>query len=722
MSVRAGARARVGTPGPPVARGGAKVADADSPPSFVATAAGDSATAAGDSSKGARSSLVEQRRHTDVCCILFFVAFNFGLLYLAYLGRSTGDIRRFSHGFDFQGHLCGDPVRERSRGSLLYWCSSSDNNGNIQVRWDAPICVDGCPQGDNQLLCPKGSPDVEEQALKQGGGVVLVSTSRQQMLPMRTVATRRVGQYCLPVNLGQEVLKGKADRAKELAPAVLMHSIAQVSHLIETPILVACIASAAVVAGFVWILMLRRFAKMLYHIGFAAAIFSLWGSGLVTILSAPVIVMQMHVNAVTKAVLDTLHFRIPDSKMLTVVLGPFDVLLPHWNNAAIFWDMSLSYFESILPHARLLLGMMLLCMGCVMLLWYCYAFRSISVAADSMRESCCALMRHPTLLVLLPMLEIPLQALVACGTLYGAMLAISSAEVSASSLHLFGETFLGVPRSVSWSARALGGVLCWGFAFLWLQELVAALRSFILSYTSVNWYFTKETTHFPIFRASCVGLFYHSGSLMFGAFQLALIRMILWLVRIFHKMSTDQATEKKGRLHCIFALLEGFVIFSKEIMQRISEHAYTDLVLTSTTFPQASRNAAELMLQNASLIGMVTFLRPAKFLAQCAFAVGFGGLTWLSLVVAHDTMLSKLPMSLQMEVSTLDGFPVAPALLATSMCFLIVRAFSATIDGVSDAVLYCFLWDKSDGTLDSTLVPASFVHFVRASGVRVKEQ
>mmetsp|Transcript_166328 Transcript_166328/g.528426 ORF Transcript_166328/g.528426 Transcript_166328/m.528426 type:complete len:162 (-) Transcript_166328:499-984(-) len=158
-----------------------------------------------------------------------------------------------------------------------------------------------------------------------------------------------------------------------------------------------------------------------------------------------------------------------------------------------------------------------------------------------MRESCIALLRHPSLLVVLPMVEIPLQALAAAGALYGAVLVASGAEVSASSIHVLGETILGVPRSIAWTARTLGGVLCWAFAFLWYQELIAALRSFVLSYTAVKWYFAKETTHFPIVRASFVGLFYHSGSLIFGAFQLALIRMVLWILRIFHKASLSSA-------------------------------------------------------------------------------------------------------------------------------------------------------------------------------------
>mmetsp|Transcript_166328 Transcript_166328/g.528428 ORF Transcript_166328/g.528428 Transcript_166328/m.528428 type:complete len:96 (-) Transcript_166328:128-415(-) len=87
------------------------------------------------------------------------------------------------------------------------------------------------------------------------------------------------------------------------------------------------------------------------------------------------------------------------------------------------------------------------------------------------------------------------------------------------------------------------------------------------------------------------------------------------------------------------------------------------------------------MLQNVSLVGMVTFLRLAKFLAQCAFAGGFWGLTWLSLVVAREGIPSGTPEPLQTELSTLVGPPTALAMLAASICFIVIRAFSATIDG-----------------------------------------
>jgi len=108
-------------------------------------------------------------------------------------------------------------------------------------------------------------------------------------------------------------------------------------------------------------------------------------------------------------------------------------------------------------------------------------------------------------------------------------------------------------------------------------------------------------------------------------------------------------------------------------------------------------------------------LRPILWLSSAAYAVAFGWCVWVVLASAVPPTGGSLslpvgtwlPPALAAEREKL-GSPAAAATVAAIVAFVLVREFSAIVDEIADAVLYCFLWDRADGTVDAQAAPPSF--------------
>jgi len=107
-------------------------------------------------------------------------------------------------------------------------------------------------------------------------------------------------------------------------------------------------------------------------------------------------------------------------------------------------------------------------------------------------------------------------------------------------------------------------------------------------------------------------------------------------------------------------------------------------------------------------------LRPILWLSSAAYAAAFGWCVWAVLASAGPAPSSSslpigtwLPPAIVAECEKL-GSPAAAAAVAAIVAFVLVREFSAIVDEIADAVLYCFLWDRSDGTVDAQAAPPSF--------------
>ena len=116
-----------------------------------------------------------KRSCTDVACCLFFLLFVGGLVAVAYLGLSSGDVSQLRYDADYLGNRCG--VGEYADRPKTWFPRMSADFAQVgalmeSTPWAAPLyglCVDECPTRphppitDYGFAAPIDSPDARAE-------------------------------------------------------------------------------------------------------------------------------------------------------------------------------------------------------------------------------------------------------------------------------------------------------------------------------------------------------------------------------------------------------------------------------------------------------------------------------------------------------------------------------------------------------------------------------
>jgi hypothetical protein len=138
------------------------------------------------------------RTCTDVICAGLLLLTVVGMGFAFVHGLQEGLVARVSHGFDWEGKLCGvDLGREDKK--FIYFCKGAEG----QMLTEYPICMGACPATDGMSVsCPA----------KEKAGDLSIEFSSQPSI--ETIAF--AGKYCMPTDpklekeiLGAEISSGK---------------------------------------------------------------------------------------------------------------------------------------------------------------------------------------------------------------------------------------------------------------------------------------------------------------------------------------------------------------------------------------------------------------------------------------------------------------------------------------------------------------------------------
>lgn len=600
---------------------------------------------------------------TDCCCLFVLLAWTASMSALAFSSLESGDHRRLLHGFDFRGRLCAGP---HGGGEFVHWCELEG-----KVRWDLSICVEQCPTKDEALLCPDGLAEaVESEEERQDGTIVLLSIMNTTLLPTLAGPTRQLYKYCIPQEFSKDALASATSQLT--SSSQVLQLVAGLSDCFFSIHVMVFLAVLALIAGHVWVCLWQAFAQIMAHSFLIAPLIAMIVSGATTLLAPDMSVCQ---------------------GMLAALASSLDV-------------------HAGADRLRIGFGAALLAASLGMLLVYLRCRRAISVTACSLREACHILLCHPMLLLVLPILELALMAAAALAAGFGAVALLSTADVNAGGVEVLGITVSGIFRTFSWNSGLVIGLLCWFFTFQWYQELIHALFSFVLSSTTVTWYFAPDTysqmSWLPLLTKLASGCIFHLGSLALGAFTLACMRYVRWIFTASQWLMKDRPFGPTPEV------LAAFLAFCRTLGSCMNENAYTDLVLTPSSYCTASQSAAHITMSNAAILWpRMWVLRPLQYLGAAMYSLALGFSVHLAASQPSEILALALPSKLVNELQV-EGRPLAAGVLAAGMSFLVVRVFSRVVNRVSDAVLYCFLWDKQDGVLDAKHTPEGFKAFLAA--------
>ncbi len=114
--------------------------------------------------------------------------------------------------------------------------------------------------------------------------------------------------------------------------------------------------------------------------------------------------------------------------------------------------------------------------------------------------------------------------------------------VSAATFVADGSSFTSIQ---SYSDPALARFYYFVFATLWCNALVLAITIFVIASACAMWYFSHgpgQGLHLPVLRSFGRALWYHLGSLAFGAIILAIVQFLQFIVELI-KAQVDKANK-----------------------------------------------------------------------------------------------------------------------------------------------------------------------------------
>ncbi|CAH8477620.1 unnamed protein product [Schistosoma haematobium] len=225
------------------------------------------------------------------------------------------------------------------------------------------------------------------------------------------------------------------------------------------------------------------------------------------------------------------------------------------------------------------------------------------------------------------------------------------------------------------------------FMFFWLINFVKSLTQMTLAGTFAEYYFSshnqKSSSKCPLITSLFRSTFYHTGSLAFGSFLIALLqwlRVTLEYINAKLKKANNPVTDFLLKcLSCCFWLLEKFLRF-------LNRNAFIMIAIYGQSFCSASRSALSLLARNVVRLFVVDKVTD--------FILFIGKLVVVSIVVDLYFILRG---GLVWSPECLSSLSII--ILAS---YLVASLFSSVFEMGVDTIFLCFLEDleKNDGSAE----------------------
>eukprot|EP00440_Ansanella_granifera_P001698 gb/GFBE01001831.1/.p1 GENE.gb/GFBE01001831.1/~~gb/GFBE01001831.1/.p1 ORF type:complete len:938 (+),score=190.06 gb/GFBE01001831.1/:1-2814(+) len=243
------------------------------------------------------------------------------------------------------------------------------------------------------------------------------------------------------------------------------------------------------------------------------------------------------------------------------------------------------------------------------------------------------------------------------------------------------------------------------FTLLWNNAFLVALGQLIIAGACAQWFFTVDSKRgkTPTVRGSIwIAFRYHIGTVAFGAFILALVQFIRYLMKYFEK----QAAAQKNRI--VVLILKGVQCLLwcfEKCIKFLNKNAYIQTALMGTNFCTSAKNAFQLIMRNMLRFGVVAILGTIiNAIGWVVITIGTTALGYFILEAFHPDTDPLVPM--------LSYFCVG---YLTSTLFMNVFALGV------DTSLQCFIAAEEMG-IAQDYVPGPLKSLVDANPADKKSQ
>mmetsp|Transcript_99399 Transcript_99399/g.207061 ORF Transcript_99399/g.207061 Transcript_99399/m.207061 type:complete len:866 (-) Transcript_99399:179-2776(-) len=675
---------------------------------------------------------IAPRRCTDCICLIIFIGYMLGMIILVLSCRngsmndqSWSDIRRLTHGHDYAGRLCGVDAEVADR-PFLYFCRtrwSEYGPEATQLNLEYPSCVSHCPTAANgtdgtahsikclfnltfneMSITPK--PDEEENSVEPFGTLatfhVQFQQSEAETNPYDTIPFS--GRFCVPKNesVRQQVVQG---------PLRYQRPFSVVGSLQDCWLVLGEAAVISIALGYVYLFLIFKMTRI-FTVTF------LYGTWVLLAVSGGFFMWSVFAYIADRSgnpsLLETFHFATyTEYNPLFEVHSPESATLISVVVGAFLWCLSCGVVGTLTHVAGH--GFM-------------YVPELIDAANDCVNSM--KSMWAP------PGIEGVIKFLLFWMLGYNFMYIVSVGWLDDERLVVNGVRYKNATAVYYFDTSIIPWIVFYLFGAVWLVEFVTTCGQFLISFSVISWYFTKnegedrddsDAPPMPAVHGLIHGAMYHAGSLCLGAAIIPWVRLIRLLNWIEDESVPDEEArcfpegQEHGLAKCTNALCgaigrccsvftgwrkrcspdccraspdpshgirrDGF--FNAGCSYRYSKNAYNDVIIRSQHYLEASNRAFRLVYKNQAA---KEFLLNGKG-CQVVTVVGVSSIGLLGMLYTHFSITGN-GAYIDPTSSSYIAEPLAIDALAFLLCANIAYGFMALFDHGADTLLYCYAWSK----------------------------
>lgn len=576
---------------------------------------------------------------TDWFCLFLFFAALAPFAWIFTYTAANGDMRRLYHGYDFLGNLCGVEPGVEAKG-LLYWCPHANNSMGLDLAH--PICVQSCPTNittshwcyEDRIL---GNPQFQDAGANANSPYRPFEQTNSYVFSALAdyPSTAFMGRYCYPTDTA---LLAQLTASIQSNPAYRIATGASELEEAWFPLLIVTLLAA--VLGFAYLLLLDLMACCLVYTAIAIMV-------LFPLISGTTLIIAWFNDGLD---------GVPSSGDGNVDLVAGSVLLVIFAGFAVL---------------------------------ACCAQEAINKAILCVEFACECIMHYRSLL-LAPLLEVAVKVVTLFFLGIGFLWLLSCGDISRTSLQEYamlpGSDINGVARSFTYTEQEWYAIFYYLFIFFWAIEIVTALSQFTIAYSVQLWYFTPyvgeekmDTPSCPLPRGYYIGMRYHMGSLAFGAFLVAVLRIVRIILGFIARQAQGQGN---AAVSCLANCCQCCLTCFQKFVEFLNKNAYMDIAINSNSFITAARRAFQIL---TSEVASVILLNGACWIFELTGIAAITAVgTWLSWL-----MLVHVPTFSDPTSESYISEPLIVCAVAGVICFIVAAAFMSVFDMVADTILYC---------------------------------
>jgi len=583
---------------------------------------------------------------TDVPFLLGFAAFWVGMIVCAGMGFSQGDVTRLLYFVDYNGNRCGqDTLADYKYTHWTHWTNAGTN-----------VCVKACPDKDikfslQNTYLPAG--DVN------GTNIGYISAADTSVNCALTIPAC-LSQSSVTSIVGS-ITKSCCTFSASPAPdglyicvpsAVSAGASSQAQAYVDSANTMMASATGDLLVGWYIILtagFLALFMSFIYTyiLKYSAAcfVYSVVALSNVTMLAATGICFFMY-NKYTTA-----H-----------------------NDSGLSSDEQMKW---------MMMCGLILC-GSIAVILLCLTIcmcKQIRIAVGIIEAACEAIQSMP-LIVLYPLFSYLFMMVFMVYWIFVAAYMASSGEYTK-------DATTGV-YTMTWSDTMQKAAFYHFFGLLWQMAFIRHMTILVLAGAFGAWYwtsqpvkaageFTKENPT-PILSSLWRSVIYHTGSVAFGSFIIAVLQMIQYMLEYIKKRQDSRF------LKWIIAIIQACVKCFERIMEYISKCAYIVIACKGNMFCTAAWESFKFLWNHLGQHAVVNWIS--------AFLLGLGKI----FVVASVLSVTFLMAGMNPNISS----PYILLLVCLIVAYLVASLFLGVVDTGIDTILVCFCWElDANGAMEN---------------------